>query len=217
MICVPYVYPPLPEPLTVPDVAAAGDVLTGTPVSRGTAAGPARVVRSAEDAAKLVKGEIMVAVYTDIGWSPYYCLIEGLVTEIGGALSHGAVVAREYALPFVSNVAAATSLIRTGDMITVNGSDGTVTRHYYKYLKGERTSTNPIATIFAWSGALGKRGELDGIPELTDFAARLEKACLDTLKSGIMTSDLAPLVEPGFETKTVDSWELISAIAANLQ
>jgi isocitrate dehydrogenase len=93
---------------------------------------------------------------------------------------------------------------------------GTVTRHYYRYLKGERTSTNPIATIFAWSGALKKRGELDGLPGLSGFAERLEGACLDTLRAGIMTSDLAALAESGFEVKTVDSWEFISAVAARM-
>jgi len=94
---------------------------------------------------------------------------------------------------------------------------GTVTRHYYRYLKGERTSTNPIATIFAWTGALKKRGELDGLEDLAGFATNLEEACLDTLRSGIMTSDLAALTEPGFEARTVDSWEFIEAVASRLQ
>ena len=67
---------------------------------------------------------------------------------------------------------------------------GTVQRHYYKYLKGEETSTNPIATIFAWSGALRKRGELDKLPELMEFADKLEKACIDTIENGEMTGDL---------------------------
>ncbi|MDU0940048.1 MAG: NADP-dependent isocitrate dehydrogenase [Clostridiales bacterium] len=68
---------------------------------------------------------------------------------------------------------------------------GTVQRHYYKYLKGEETSTNPCATIFAWTGALRKRGELDGTPELSAFADKLEKACIDTIEDGRMTKDLA--------------------------
>ena len=68
---------------------------------------------------------------------------------------------------------------------------GTVQRHYYKYLKGEETSTNPLATIFAWSGALRKRGELDELPELREFADKLEKACIDTIEGGHMTKDLA--------------------------
>ena len=70
---------------------------------------------------------------------------------------------------------------------------GTVTRHYYKYLKGETTSTNSMATIFAWTGALRKRGELDGIQELCDFADKLEKASIKTIEDGVMTGDLAAL------------------------
>ena len=74
---------------------------------------------------------------------------------------------------------------------------GTVTRHYYKYLKGEETSTNPMATIFAWSGALRKRGEMDNLPELIRFANELEASCFDTLNAGIVTKDLAGLMEGG--------------------
>ena len=89
---------------------------------------------------------------------------------------------------------------------------GTVTRHYYKYLKGEETSTNPMATIFAWSGAFRKRGELDGTPELCEFADRLEAACFKTLNDGIMTKDLVSLVIPGTEVKAVNTKEFIAAI-----
>ena len=70
---------------------------------------------------------------------------------------------------------------------------GTVTRHYYNYLKGEKTSTNPIATIFAWSGALRKRGELDNIPELCDYADKLEKASVQTMEEGVMDKNLAAM------------------------
>ena len=93
---------------------------------------------------------------------------------------------------------------------------GTVTRHYYRYLKGESTSTNPMATIFAWTGALAKRGELDGNEALVKFAKTLEAACLDTLASGVMTKDLCGLAE-GVETKPVNSLEFIRAIRANLE
>ncbi len=92
---------------------------------------------------------------------------------------------------------------------------GTVTRHYYRYLKGEETSTNPIATIFAWSGALRKRGELDNTKELIDFADKLEKACIDTMESGIMTKDLA-LIANG-ETKSVNTADFLKAIRENLE
>ena len=93
---------------------------------------------------------------------------------------------------------------------------GTVTRHYYKYLKGEETSTNPMATIFAWSGALRKRGELDNINELVEFGDKLEQACLDTLNSGIATKDLVNLME-GVETTQANSDEFIAAIRKNLE
>ncbi|MDD3400802.1 MAG: NADP-dependent isocitrate dehydrogenase [Eubacteriales bacterium] len=92
---------------------------------------------------------------------------------------------------------------------------GTVTKHYYKYLKGEQTSTNPVATIFAWSGALGKRGEKDNLPELAAFADKLEKATIDTLEAGILTKDLTGLWEKG-EVKAVTSLEFIQAIRQRL-
>ena len=94
---------------------------------------------------------------------------------------------------------------------------GTVTRHYYRYLKGEETSTNPMATIYAWSGALRKRGELDGLQALVDFADKLEASCIDTLNDGIMTKDLAGLVEEGTAVRAVNSATFISEIAARLR
>ena len=94
---------------------------------------------------------------------------------------------------------------------------GTVTRHYYRYLKGEDTSTNPMATIYAWTGALRKRGELDDLPELVEFANKLEEACIDTLNQGIMTKDLVGLVVEGTQTKSVNSIDFIKAIRANLE
>ena len=93
---------------------------------------------------------------------------------------------------------------------------GTVTRHYYKYLKGEETSTNPIATIFAWSGALRKRGEMDSLPELCKFADNLEGACFDTLNEGIVTKDLAGLME-GITPVTKTSKEFLAAIREHLE
>ncbi len=93
---------------------------------------------------------------------------------------------------------------------------GTITRHYYKYLKGEQTSSNPIATIFAWSGALNKRGELDGNIALCNFAKKLEAACLSTIESGVMTGDLA-LLCPRTDVKKVNTWEFVSAIRQQLE
>jgi len=92
---------------------------------------------------------------------------------------------------------------------------GTVTRHYYKHLKGEETSTNPMATIFAWTGALNKRGELDNIPELCDFAKKLEEACIVTLKQGKMTKDLVNLWEGGNAT-ALNTKDFLLAIKENL-
>ncbi|MBR1620651.1 MAG: NADP-dependent isocitrate dehydrogenase [Prevotella sp.] len=93
---------------------------------------------------------------------------------------------------------------------------GTVTRHYYKYLKGEETSTNPMATIFAWTGALRKRGEMDGIEALQNFANQLEAACFDTLNEGIVTKDLVNLME-GITPKAVNSAGFIAAIRERLE
>ena len=93
---------------------------------------------------------------------------------------------------------------------------GTVTRHYYRHLEGETTSTNPIATIFAWSGALRKRGELDGNNELVKFADKLEKASLDVIESGRMTKDLA-LLWQGEKPQTLSTEEFIKAIRAELE
>ncbi|MGX8714688.1 MAG: NADP-dependent isocitrate dehydrogenase [Lachnospiraceae bacterium] len=93
---------------------------------------------------------------------------------------------------------------------------GTVQRHYYKYLAGESTSTNSVATIFAWTGALNKRGELDQIPELCDFAHKLEKATIDTIESGHMTKDLALMTR--LDNVTTETSEgFIKAIRANLE
>lgn len=92
---------------------------------------------------------------------------------------------------------------------------GTVQRHYYKHLKGEQTSTNSVATIFAWTGALRKRGELDGNTELMDFADRLEKATLQTIESGSMTKDLA-LITTIKNPAVLDSEAFIKAIAQKL-
>ena len=93
---------------------------------------------------------------------------------------------------------------------------GTVQRHYYKYLKGEETSTNPIATIFAWSGALRKRGELDKLPELMEFADKLEKACIDTIENGEMTGDLY-LISTLENKKKLNTEEFIMAIRKTLE
>jgi isocitrate dehydrogenase len=90
-----------------------------------------------------------------------------------------------------------------------------VQQHYYRWQKGEKTSTNPAALIFAWTGALTKRAELDGTADLAAFAKRLEAALLGTIEDGIMTGDLARLSDPP-PVKILNSWEFIDAIAARL-
>ncbi|MBO5981618.1 MAG: NADP-dependent isocitrate dehydrogenase, partial [Clostridia bacterium] len=112
--------------------------------------------------------------------------------------------------------------LMTGVLVAPDGSyeyeaaHGTVTRHYYQHLEGKPTSINPIATIFAWTGALRKRGELDDIPELMSFADNLEKACIQTVEEGIMTKDLIGLSTLE-NKKGVNMAEFISAIASNLE
>ena len=94
---------------------------------------------------------------------------------------------------------------------------GTVTRHYYKHLKGEETSTNSVATIFAWTGALAKRGELDGTPDLVLFAKKLEEATVRTIEEGEMTGDLIPLFHAeGIVPKKLSSRAFLQAVAARL-
>jgi isocitrate dehydrogenase len=94
---------------------------------------------------------------------------------------------------------------------------GTVTRHYYKHLKGEETSTNSIATLFAWTGALAKRGELDGTPELCDFAAKLERAAVAAIEGGIMTGDLVPMFsKEGVSPCKVSTREFLEVAAGKL-
>lgn len=108
------------------DIEQNDGVLKGVPVSNGECEGVVHIVYSVDDANTLQKGEIMVARFTDIGWTPYYSIVNGLITEIGSSLSHGAVVAREYALPAIVNVKGATKLLKTGDYIKMNASKGTI-------------------------------------------------------------------------------------------
>jgi isocitrate dehydrogenase len=106
-------------------------------------------------------------------------------------------------------------LVSPSGAFEYEAAHGTVQQHFYRYKKGERTSTNPVALIFAWTGALAKRGELDDLPELIAFAKKLEKATLQTIENGFMTGDLAKLAEPKPE-KILDSWEFIDKIAEHL-
>jgi len=109
------------------DVTLDKSDFQGTPASPGIVTGKARVIRTVEDANKLQEGEIMVVSLTDVGWTPYYCLASGLITEIGSCLSHGVVVAREYGLPTIVSVKDIMHSIKDGDVITMDGTKGTVT------------------------------------------------------------------------------------------
>ena len=115
-----------------------------------------------------------------------------------------------------SGNASTSVLVSPAGYYEYEAAHGTVQRHYYKHLKGEETSTNSVATIFAWTGALRKRGELDGNQELSTFADKLEKACVDTIETGKMTKDLALITT--IENPTVlNSEDFIKAIRATLE
>ena len=154
----------------------------------------------------------------------FYTLIDDAVARImkseGGLLwackNYDGDVMSDMIASACGSLAMMTSVLVSPDgKYEYEASHGTVQKHYYRYQKGERTSTNPVALIFAWTGALAKRAELDNTLELADFAKKLEKATLDTIEEGTMTGDLARLANPPAK-KTVDSWEFIDAIAARL-
>jgi pyruvate,water dikinase len=117
---------PQPEPIDLS--GSEGHVVVGKPVSRGRIEGKVRVVKRLEEAESLQPGEILVAPITDVGWTPYFAIIGGLVTDVGSAVSHGAVVAREYGLPAVLNTGNATEILRDGERVILDGDRGTVER-----------------------------------------------------------------------------------------
>ena len=165
------------------------------------------------------------AEFEKLGITYFYTLIDDAVARVirskGGfiwALKNydGDVMSDMVAAAFGSLAMMTSVLVSPDGTMEFEASHGTVTRHYYRYRQGEKTSTNPMATIFAWSGALKRRGELDGLADLVRFGRRLEAASLKTLEDGVMTKDLLPLVEPGFQARGVDSWEFLDAIAARL-
>jgi phosphohistidine swiveling domain-containing protein len=115
-----------PQPLEARPLAFIDGVLHGRPASRGVVEGTARVAHTLIEAAELQPGEILVTPITDIGWTPYFSLIGGLVTDLGSAVSHGAVIAREYGLPCVVNTREGTRYFQSGDRIRLDGDKGTV-------------------------------------------------------------------------------------------
>jgi isocitrate dehydrogenase len=108
-------------------------------------------------------------------------------------------------------------LVSPQNYFEYEAAHGTVQKHYYKHLRGEETSTNSTALIFAWSGCLRKRGELDGTPEVSAFADKLEEATIETVEAGIMTGDLLAVADPSPHNRKVNTEAFIDAIAKNLQ
>lgn len=178
---------------------------------------------------KLIFEEIFEAEYkakfAQLGIEYFYTLIDDAVARVirseGGYIwacknYDGDVMSDMVSTAFGSLAMMTSVLVSPEGNFEYEAAHGTVTRHYYRYLKGEETSTNPIATIFAWSGALKKRAELDNLPDLLTFGEKLEKASLRTLDEGIMTKDLVGLVEEG-QPKAVNTLEFIQAIRERLE
>ncbi len=165
------------------------------------------------------------AQFEALGLEYFYTLIDDAVARVirskGGYIwacknYDGDVMSDMVSTAFGSLAMMTSVLVSPDGNYEYEAAHGTVTRHYYKYLAGEETSTNPMATIFAWSGALRKRGEKDGIAELVNFGDQLEAACFDTLNEGIMTKDLTGLVE-GMEARAVNSLDFIREIRTRLE
>lgn len=164
--------------------------------------------------------------FDECGIEYFYTLIDDAVARVirskGGMIwacknYDGDVMSDMVATAFGSLAMMTSVLVSPEGNIEYEAAHGTVTRHYYKYLNGESTSTNPIATIFAWTGALRKRGQMDGNTELADFADRLEKACIDTIESGYMTGDLALIFKAdGVTVYKLETREFLSKIAEKL-
>ena len=163
--------------------------------------------------------------FETIGLTYFYTLIDDAVARVirseGGYIwacknYDGDVMSDMVSTAFGSLAMMTSVLVSPDGKYEYEAAHGTVTRHYYKYLKGESTSTNPVATIFAWSGALRKRGELDCLAGLRNFADKLEAATIAVIEGGTMTKDLAGLWEGETPANAVDSREFLRAIAAEL-
>ena len=179
---------------------------------------------------KLIFQEIYDADYKEqfeaAGIRYFYTLIDDAVARVirseGGFIwacknYDGDVMSDMVSTAFGSLAMMTSVLVSPDGKFEYEAAHGTVTQHYYRYLKGEQTSTNPMATIYAWTGALRKRGELDGLADLMRFADTLEAACIQTLNDGIMTKDLVGLVSEGTEVRAVNSKEFILAIRERLE
>lgn len=159
------------------------------------------------------------------GANYFYTLIDDIAARImrheGGILwactnYDGDVMSDMLAAGFGSLGLMTSVLVSPHGVYEYEAAHGTVQRHYYRHLKGEETSTNSTATIFAWTGALAKRGELDGTPEVVDFAHQLEASVIETIEGGTMTGDLARIAEP-LPARTANTVEFIEAIGRRLR
>ena len=163
--------------------------------------------------------------FKELGIEYFYTLIDDAVARVmkakGGFIwacknYDGDVMSDMVSSAFGSLAMMTSVLVSPAGVYEHEAAHGTVQRHYYKHLKGEETSTNSVATIFAWTGALRKRGELDKLPELCAFADKLEKATLDTIESGRMTKDLALITELT-DVTVLNSQDFIKAIRKTME
>ena len=165
------------------------------------------------------------AQFEQAGITYFYTLIDDAVARVirskGGFIwacknYDGDVMSDMVSTAFGSLAMMTSVLVSPDGNYEYEAAHGTVTQHYYRHLKGEQVSTNPMATLFAWTGALAKRGELDGLPELTAFAKKLEQVSVDTIESGVMTGDLAGLWEGEAKVRKVTGLEFLRAIRERL-
>ena len=163
--------------------------------------------------------------FENIGISFFYTLIDDVIARMmktkGGMLwacknYDGDVMSDMVASAFGSLAMMSSVLVSPNGYYEYEAAHGTVQRHYYKHLKGEKTSTNAVALIFAWTGALRKRGELDSLPLLCGFSDNLEKIIIETIEAGFMTGDLAAICEPGAK-KVLDSIQFLDTLAQRLE
>lgn len=163
--------------------------------------------------------------FKELGIEYFYTLIDDAVARVmkakGGFIwacknYDGDVMSDMVSSAFGSLAMMTSVLVSPAGVYEYEAAHGTVQRHYYKHLKGEETSTNSVATIFAWTGALRKRGELDKLPELCAFADKLEKTTLDTIESGRMTKDLALITELT-DVTVLNSQDFIKAIRKTME
>src|SRR5574344_2019015 len=162
--------------------------------------------------------------FEKLGIEYFYTLIDDAVARVirskGGFIwacknYDGDVMSDMLSTAFGSLAMMSSVLVSPDGKYEYEAAHGTVTRHYYKYLKGESTSTNPMATLFAWTGALRKRAQLDGLSELEDFANRLEKASIETIEEGTITGDLKSLLKKE-KKEVVNTENFLKAIATKL-